>query len=151
MNVQEHANGVRTRPAMAADRDRCFELIETLTGRSQSDGWAEVFESHLAGERGAIVVAETDDRGILGLATVSYNLAIRYGSEYCELEELIVDEAARGLSLGRILVQRAIDDARARGCAEMGLYLVPTTEGNRGFYEKLGFDVLGTEMRQTFD
>jgi ribosomal protein S18 acetylase RimI-like enzyme len=82
---------------------------------------------------------------------VSYNLAIRYGGEYCELEELIVDEAARGLNLGRILVQRTIDDARRRGCAEMGLYLVPSTEGNRGFYEKLGFEVLGTEMRQTFE
>jgi len=151
MNVQEHANGVRTRPATDADRDRCLQLIELLTGRSQSDGWAEVFSSHLVGERGAIVVAETDAQGIVGVATVSYNQAIRYGGEYCELEELIVDEAARGLSLGRILVQRTIDDARTRGCAEMGLYLVPTTEGNRGFYEKLGFEVLGTEMRQTFD
>lgn len=96
-----------------------------------------------------MVVAENDD-GILGCATVSYNLALRYGGEYCELEELIVDEAARGLNLGRILVRRTIDDARRRGCAEMGLYLVPRTETNRGFYEKLGFEVLGTEMRQTF-
>ena len=149
--VQEHPHGVRTRPARASDRDRCFELVETLTERCRTEGWAEVFESHLAGDRGAVVVAETDDRGILGLATVSYNLAIRYGGEYGELEELIVDEAARGLNLGRILVQRTIDDARDRGCAEMGLYLVPHTEGNRGFYEKLGFEVLGTEMRQTFD
>ena len=45
MNVQEHANGVRTRPATDADRDRCLQLIELLTGRSQSDGWAEVFSS----------------------------------------------------------------------------------------------------------
>ncbi len=36
-----------------------------------------------------------------------------------------------------------------RGCAELGLYLVPTTEGNRGFNEKLGFEVLGTEIRRT--
>jgi ribosomal protein S18 acetylase RimI-like enzyme len=79
---------------------------------------------------------------------VSYNMTIRYGGEYCELEELIVDDAARGLNLGRILVQRTIDDARRRGCAEIGLYLVPSTEGNRGFYKKLGFEVLGTEMRQ---
>lgn len=149
MTVEEHPNGVRTRPAIAADRDRCFALIETLTGEVRHDNWDRVFESHLGGERGAVVVAETDD-GVLGCATVSYNVAIRYGGEYCELEELIVDEAARGLSLGRILVQRTIDDARRRGCAEMGLYLVPTTEGNRGFYEKLGFEVLGTEMRQTF-
>ncbi len=150
MTVVTHDNGVRTRPATAADRLHCFELIETLTGRQATAAWAEVFQSHLQGARGAIVVAENDD-GILGCATVSYNLAIRYGGEYCELEELIVDQSARGLNLGRILVQRTIDDARERGCAEMGLYLVPTTEGNRGFYEKLGFEVLGTEMRQSFE
>lgn len=150
MTVEQHPNGVRTRPATDADRGRCFELIETLTGMSPTAEWATVFASHLRGERGAVVVAETDD-GIVGCATVSYNVAIRYGGEYCELEELIVDESARGLNLGRILVQRTLDDARRRGCAEMGLYLVPTTEGNRGFYEKLGFEVLGTEMRQMFD
>jgi len=147
--IEEHDNGVRTRPATAEDRDRCFDLIETLTGAARTDEWVEVFGSHLAQERGAIIVAENDD-GILGCATVSYNLAVRYGGEYCELEELIVDETARGLNLGRILVQRTIDDAKRRGCAEIGLYLVPTTEGNRGFYEKLGFEVLGTEMRQAF-
>ena len=149
MTVQEHPNGVRTRAATEADKQRCFELIETLTGVAPTEQWSEVFASHLRGERGAVVVAE-NDKGILGCATVSYDLAIRYGGEYCELEELIVDSSARGLNLGRILVQRTIDDAKRRGCAEMGLYLVPTTEGNRGFYEKLGFEVLGTEMRQMF-
>ena len=149
MTVETHPNGVRTRPAEVGDRERVFGFIEALTGVAPTSSWTGVYDSHLRGERGAVVVAENDD-GILGIATVSYNLAIRYGGEYCELEELIVDDSARGLSLGRILVQRTIDDARRRGCAEMGLYLVPTTEGNRGFYEKLGFEVLGTEMRQTF-
>ena len=79
---------------------------------------------------------------------MSYNMTIRYGGEYCELEELIVDDSARGLNLGRILAQRTIDDARRRGCSEIGLYLVPSTEGNRRFYEKLGFEAIGTEMRQ---
>lgn len=147
--VQRHPNGVSTRPATEGDRGRCFELIKELTGETPTDRWRDVFASHLARERGSIVVIENDD-GVLGCATVSYNVAIRYGGEYCELEELIVDQSARGLNAGRILVQRTIDDAKARGCAEMGLYLVPTTEGNRGFYEKLGFEVLGTEMRQSF-
>ena len=147
MNIEQHASGVQTRSATAADQQRCFELIETLTGKPPTAEWAEVFASHLRSERGAVVVAEREGT-ILGCATVSYNLAIRYGGEYCELEELIVHEAGRGLGVGRILVQRTIDDARRRGCAEMGLYLVPTTEGNRGFYEKLGFEVTGTEMRQ---
>ena len=147
--VETHPSGVRTRPAEPRDEQHCFTLIELLTGMTPSPKWSDVYASHLRHERGAVVIAENDD-GLLGCATVSYNVSIRYGGEYCELEELIVDEAARGLNLGRILVQRTIDDARKRGCAEMGLYLVPTTEGNRGFYEKLGFEVLGTEMRQTF-
>lgn len=148
--IEEHPNGVHTRPAVAADRDRVFALVETLTGTAPTSRWDTVFASHLQMERGAVVVAE-NGAGILGCATVSYNVALRYGGEYCELEELIVDESARGLNLGRILVQRTIDDAKRRGCAEMGLYLVPTTEGNRGFYEKLGFEVIGTELRQLFD
>jgi len=150
MTVEEHQNGVRTRPATPEDQDRCLDLIETLTGQPPTSAWSTTFDRLLTAERGAVIVAETDD-GIVGCATVSYNLAVRYGGEYCQLEELIVDESARGFSLGRILVQRTVDDARRRGCPEMGLYLVATTEGNRGFYEKLGFEVVGTEMRQTFD
>ena len=150
MTVEQHPNGVHTRPAEMSDQPRVFDLIEQLTGETITSSWQTVFESHLRRERGAVVVAENDD-GILGIATVSYNMTIRYGGEYCELEELIVDDSARGLNLGRILVQRTIDDARLRGCAEIGLYLVPSTEGNRGFYEKLGFEVPGTEMRQTLD
>jgi len=148
MGIQHHPNGVRTRPATASDQMQVFELVEELTGEKENSQWSAVYESHLRRERGAVIVAENDD-GILGIATVSYNLTIRYGGEYCELEELIVDNSARGLNLGRILVQRTIDDAKERGCLEMGLYLVPSTEGNRGFYEKLGFGVIGTEMRQT--
>jgi len=148
MSIQQHPNGVRTRPATISDQTRVFELVEELTGENENSQWADVYLSHLRGERGAVIVAENDD-GILGIATVSYNLTIRYGGEYCELEELIVDDSARGLNLGRILVQRTIDEAKERGCLEIGLYLVPSTEGNRGFYEKLGFEVIGTEMRQT--
>lgn len=147
MSVEHHPNGVCTRPAKADDQSRVFELIEQLTGEVVTSDWQGVYESHLRLERGAVVVAE-NNLLIVGIATVSYNMTIRYGGEYCELEELIVDDSARGLNLGRILVQRTIDDARRRGCSEIGLYLVPSTEGNRGFYEKLGFEAIGTEMRQ---
>ena len=147
MTTKQHPNGVQTRPATREDQPRVFALIEQLTGESPNSSWVEVYNSHLRRERGAVIIAENDQE-ILGVATVSYNLTVRFGGEYCELEELIVDESARGLNLGRILVQQTIDDARERGCAEIGLYLVPSTEGNRGFYEKLGFENIGTEMRQ---
>jgi GNAT superfamily N-acetyltransferase len=44
----------------------------------------------------------------------------------------------------------AVAAAQTRGCAEFGLYLVASTENNRTFYEKFGFQAVGTEMRQSF-
>ena len=85
---------------------------------------------------------------MLGLVTVSYNLAIRYAGEYAQLEELIVAPEARGKNVGGLLVQAAIERARTRGCAEFGLYLLEATEHNRPFYEKYGFRHVGSEMRQ---
>lgn len=145
--MDETAEGpVRVRLATLVDEPRCLDLIETLTGRSPTAGWGPTFRALLEGERGAVVVAETGD-GVVGCATVSYNLAVRYGGEYCQLEELIVDDSARGLSLGRLMIERVIAEARARGCGEFGLYLMPTTLHNEAFYARFGLQTLGPEMR----
>ena len=137
---------VTVRTAERNDKNTCLDLLSELTGRAAEAGWDPVFERLLTGERGSIVVAE-EDGAVLGLATVSYNLAVRYGGEYCQLEELIVDPEARGKQAGALLVAAAVENARQRGCAEMGLYLVERTEGNRAFYEKFGFRYVGSEMR----
>jgi GNAT superfamily N-acetyltransferase len=142
--------GVEIRDAVKEDQTRCVELLGELQSATESAGKLPIqdsFLSLLTKERGQIVVA-VEGSAILGMASVSYNLAMRYGGEYCLLEELIVTPAARGKNLGGLLVQKTIDNARARGCAEMGIYLVETTEHNRPFYAKYGFEVVGTEMRQ---
>jgi GNAT superfamily N-acetyltransferase len=138
------------RPALAADRNRCLEL-QGLLGHAvdgQVDPKAgEVFDRLLDQTRGMVLVADEADE-VLGLATISFNLAMRYGGEYCQLEELIVDPAARGKNAGGRLVEATIEAARSRGCAEYGLYLVEATEHNQPFYEKYGFTRVGSEMRQ---
>ena len=135
------------RPATMKDRDGCLSLISILTGKKPQSGWEETYTTLMEGKRGAILVAE-EDGIILGTVTISYNLAIRYSGEYCQLEELIVDSKARGKNAGGLLVQGAVETAKARGCTEMGLYLLESTEENRPFYEKYGFRVIGLEMRQ---
>ena len=138
------------RDANAADLTHCVALLTALqtdTSSKQGPPLTEIFEQLLTKARGQIVVAE-EGGVILGMVTVSYNLAMRYGGEYCQLEELIVTPAARGKKLGGLLVQKVIDNAKNRGSADIGLYLVETTEHNRPFYEKYGFVALGTEMRQ---
>ena len=140
---------VNIRPARAEDAERCAELLQLLqgaVGEALSGGAQAVLADLLTGARGEVLVAEEDGL-LLGLAAVSYNLAMRYGGEYCQLEELIVDPAARGKNAGGLLVQASITRARERGCAEYGLYLVATTEHNLPFYEKYGLERVGSELR----
>ena len=137
---------ITVRAAQPADRARCMELLTMLNEANAGAGMAEIFDQLLDTSRGCVFVAE-EDGIVLGLASVSYNLAMRYRGEYCQLEELIVDPAARGKQAGKLLVQHTIDAARARGCGEYGLYLVAATEHNQPFYEQFGIAAVGSEMR----
>lgn len=144
---------MQIRNATLDDEAPCGALLDELgasSGTVGDAGFGKAFRQLLAMARGQILVA-VEDGVVLGMATVSFNLALRYRGEYCQLEELIVSANARGRNLGGQLVQATIDAAKARGCAEMGLYLLPTTEHNRPFYAKYGFEPLGTEMRQRLD
>ena len=136
------------RPARAGDQADCLRMIEALSGQGAPALRVETFDTLLAQERGEILVAEDAVAGLLGIATVTYNLTLRHGGEYCQLEELFVDPKARGRNLGGLLLEAVLARARARGCAECGLYLLPHTEHNRPFYEKYGFAAVGAEMRQ---
>ncbi len=144
---------MQIRTATPDDEAACAALLGELgaaTGTEPDPSLGETFQALLTKDRGQIIVA-VENGVVLGMATVSFNLALRYRGEYCQLEELIVSANARGRNLGGRLVQATIDAAKARGCPEMGLYLLPTTEHNRPFYAKYGFEPLGTEMRQRLD
>ena len=138
------------RDARAEDRDRCLELLDLLMNFAQGtvDARArEVFDEFLNKARGQILVATEGDR-ILGMACFSYSIALRYGGEYCLLEELVVGPDGRGKNIGGLLLEAAIDTATARGCADFGVYLVEATEQNLPFYEKYGIRKVGSELRR---
>ena len=62
------------------------------------------------------------------------------GTEDCCLEDLFVEADVRGSGLGRALVEAALERARERGCARIGL---DANEANRpalALYRSVGFD-----------
>ena len=136
-----------TRSATPADEPRVMQLLSHLFERdlsgepARSRAFRRMLETP---ERGIVLVIE-EEGGVLGVISVSYNLAIRFDSCYAQIEELVVDEAARGKQAGAVLVRAAIEEARRHGCNEMGLY---PREETRAFYEKLGFEYVGVELRQ---
>ena len=141
---------VIVRLAKLEDQQRCSELLDVLA-KATSDPHeifgSETFEKLISNERGSLVVAE-ESGNVLGMASISFNLALRYNGEYCQLEELVVDPDARGKNVGGLLIEETIRLAKIRDCKEYGLYILESTKQNQGFYEKYGFIKVGEEMRQ---
>ena len=95
-----------------------------------------IFQKLISNERGSLIVAEENSR-VLGMASVSFNLALRYSGEYAQLEELIVDPDARGKNVGGLLVEETLKRAKLRGCKEFGLYLLESTRHNQLFLREI--------------
>ena len=142
---------VNIRLAKQDDEQRCLELLNVLadtTSDSNKIFNSDTFSKLISNERGSLLIAE-ENKIILGMASISFNLALRYNGEYCQLEELVVDQNARGKNVGGLLIEKTLKLAKNRGCKEFGLYLLESTKHNQSFYEKYGFVVIGDEMRQS--
>ena len=142
---------VNIRLAKSNDQQQCSELLNVLakvTSDSNNIFDSNTFNQVISNERGSLVIAEENGK-ILGMASISFNLALRYNGEYCQLEELVVDQEARGKNVGGLLIEETLRLAKNRGCKEFGLYLLESTKHNQSFYEKYGFVVIGEEMRQS--
>ena len=143
--------GVDIRLAGVDDYPVCVELLQLLSQATDSASepfTLETFNQVVANQRAAVLLAQEQGK-VLGMASISFNLALRYDGEYCQLEELIVAPTARGKNVGGLLMEETIRVARLKRCKEFGLYLLAATEHNQPFYEKYGFIRMGAEMRQS--
>ena len=70
---------------------------------------------------------------------VRYRLSVWTGSEDCWIEDVYVEEAARGKGLGRALVVEALQRARERGCGRAELDVDVVNAPARALYASLGF------------
>ena len=142
---------INIRLAIPEDEEQCSKLLDVLAEATCDPN--NIFDSNtfnevISNERGGLVIAEEEGK-ILGMASISFNLALRYNGEYCQLEELVVHQEARGKNVGGLLIEETLRLAKNRGCKEFGLYLLESTKHNQSFYEKYGFAVIGEEMRQS--
>jgi len=62
------------------------------------------------------------------------------------IEDVVVDEAARGSGVGGALTTAAIAEARRRGVRSVDLTSRPTRVGANALYQKLGFEQRVTNM-----
>jgi GNAT superfamily N-acetyltransferase len=74
-----------------------------------------------------------------GVCQLRYRHSLWTASEDCWLEDLFVDESARGAGVGEALVACAIDRARARGCGRVELDVSESNRPAWALYERMGF------------
>lgn len=92
---------------------------------------------------GALLVARLDcaPAGMVALrpAPTLLQEEPRGDERRCEMKRLYVRPQARGAGVGRLLVERVIGEARARGYREMVLDTLPVMAGAQQLYAALGF------------
>ena len=87
---------INIRLAKTEDEHQCSELLDVLAEATSDPN--NIFDSNtfnkvISNERASLVIAEEGGK-ILGMASISFNLALRYNGEYCQLEELVVHQEA---------------------------------------------------------
>jgi GNAT superfamily N-acetyltransferase len=81
--------------------------------------------------------AETD--APVAVAQLRFRFGIWWAAPDCALEDLFVEERARGTGLGRAMVQAAIARAEERGCRRIELDTGEDNAAARALYEGSGF------------
>src|SRR5690606_17803661 len=109
-------------------------LLHQLLNRAAPDREAVV---RVVGFEGTTVLAARVEGAVVGLLTL---VAIPLGTGlWARIEDVVVDEAARGRGVGAALTERAVELARERGARTIELTSRPERVAAHRLYERAGF------------
>jgi ribosomal protein S18 acetylase RimI-like enzyme len=124
------------------------QLIPQLSSSSPPPGRAGL-EAIVATPETALFVARVDGRIVGSLTLAFYRIPTGLKAW---IEDVVVDDAARGHGVGEALNRAALDEARRRGAKDVSLTSRPSREAANRLYLRLGFEPRTTNMyRYTFD
>lgn len=118
-------------------------------------GFDETFEGFVAQVAGQFLIAHDParercwiaERNGIPLGTVSL---MRGSDQVGKLRLLIVEPSARGLGIGRLLVETCVDFAREAGYARLTLWTQSILTAARAIYRRSGFRLTRSEPHRSF-
>ena len=129
------------RPATVDDAGAIARLLDQLGYPAESDAIPARL-GRLTNERAAVFVALRNGT-IVGLATVHILTLVNHVRDVAWLTALVVDESARGIGVGRRLVERVETFAREHDCEQLSVTTHERRPGAHAFYARTGFDHTG--------
>lgn len=121
--------------------EACRRLMPQLSSRIVFD--AERLRRVVESEQ-ALLLAACDGERIAGLLTLVWYDAPSERKAW--IEDVVVDEAARGLGAGRALVAEALREAVRAGASRVMLTSAPARKAARALYRKMGFEEAETSV-----
>lgn len=117
-------------------------LVPQLSSSNPPPTLAQLGEI-VTGPATCMFVARLDDRivGVLTLATFRIPTGVR-----AWIEDVVVDESARGHGVGEALNTAALEEARRRGAITVELTSRPSREAANRLYQRLGFVARDTNV-----
>lgn len=138
-----------------ADFDRgALRLLAQLTtvGEVSREGFASFVAHGGGGDALAtfVLVDRANGGALVGIGTLLLIERAKdpAGKRRAHIEDIVIDEGARGRGLGAILIRALVDAASAAGAGTVVLECSPE---NAGFYSKLGFTHAASSMALYFD
>jgi glucosamine-phosphate N-acetyltransferase len=133
------------------DREQYLVLLEQLTsvGNISESKWTQLFQKMEGSNIEIYVLVKDLDANLKDIILAAGTLLIEpkfihEGSSVGHIEDVVVAETARGLGLGKKIVEHLVKRAK-----ELGAYkvILDTKEDTVGFYNKMGFHKHEVQMR----
>lgn len=135
---------ITLRPPVPVDVPRILPLLDQL-GYQVTEADIQARLAALTPEDCVLVAAEAETLpGIIAL----HRAEILHIGRVARIMTLVVDEAARGKGVGRLLLEAGADWARQQGCAVLELTSGKQRLRAHAFYEGLGFTASGLRLHR---
>jgi ribosomal protein S18 acetylase RimI-like enzyme len=139
------------RPATSEDQARLLELLPLLAdfdipkARKAQDLWlgdVPLLKAVLAGkaDQTFLDVAVNEEDYILGLVLITMREELLSHAPSAHLEAIVVSPEARGMGLGRTLLQHTEDAVSRRGAHSLSLHVFNKNQRAKSLYTSQGFD-----------
>ena len=130
------------RDATVADAPTLAPLLDELGYPAAVDALESRMRRMLSRDDQRILVAERDG-AVLGLLALHIFPVLAYDRDLAMIMALVVTERARGLGVGRALIERADAVSKSLGASRLMVTTHVRRADAHAFYERLGFEFTG--------